>query len=78
MLLMVPWCVPGPISWLDGSGDVVPLVIPVCCAFPFVLVGEEEVEVLRERSKMRSFFSAPPVARMCGAQCEGKATARTM
>ena len=46
---------------------------------PSGLVGEEEVLlVLRERSKMRSFFSAPPVARTCGRGWAGKATARTM
>ena len=32
----------------------------------------------RERSNTRSFFSAPPVARICGRDCGGKAIARTI
>lgn len=40
--------------------------------------GGEGMEVLRDRSKTRSFFSEPPVARSRGDGCEGKATARTM
>jgi len=79
MDLMGPWWTPGPISWLGGGGGV------VVEAFWMGEVGEEEalfsplpLEVERERSKMRSFFSKPPVARIWGRGCEGKAIARTM
>lgn len=45
------------------------------------VIGEELLLLIldeRERSKIRSFFSWPPVARTCGLGCEGNATARTM
>ena len=70
-LIGPPW-MPGPISKLGAGGGE---------TFPLGLVGDDEallLEVERERSKMRSFFSKPPVATSWGRGWEGNATARTM
>ena len=50
-------------------------VTPAATAPPLEEAGEPDES---ERSKMRSFFSMPPVASICGRACGGKATARTM
>lgn len=79
----MPPCTPGPISKLARSSPV-PEDEDVVGAGggggddPLLLLPPLPAVLLRVRSKIRSFFSAPPVASTCGLAWMGNATDRTM
>lgn len=85
---MVEVCAPGPISYDGGLAEellLISLLLFVLLEMLLSVVVLVPVDaavvvfpLLRERSNIRSFFSAPPVASIWGRGWSGKATARTI